>query len=263
MYFIASKTLGFFLVPSNLIACVALLGLVLMHLRKPIGKKLAIVALAVFTIAALSPLGNMILVPLEQRFPYMRFPEHPIEGIIVLGGSYDTHAGYIATIVLNEDTEPMAVVANLAHRYPEAKIIFSGGTASLSKITMPSEAEIAKKLFISFGVDPRRILVEDQSRTTEENAVFSARLLNPTKGSRWLLVTNAFHMSRSVGSFRRAGFSVIGFAVGWRTHGWRDFFWPTGNATENLRRVDVATHEWIGLSVYRVLGYTTNWLPGN
>jgi len=258
MYFFLSKTVGFFSIPSNLIACLALLGLVLMSLRRPLGKVVAVVALAALAIAALSPLGNILLTPLEQRFPFMRFPNQRIDGVIVLGGSFDTHAGYVNTIILGEDTEPMAIVASLARHYPDAKIIFSGGSPESN---VPTEAAIAKLLFISFGIDANRLLIEDQSRNTEENAQFTARMINPTPDARWLLVTNAFHMPRAVGTFRSAGFNVIGFPVGWRTLGWRDFFWPANTATENLRRVDVAVREWVGLTVYRLLRYSNEWFP--
>ena len=90
----------------------------------------------------------MLLTPLEERFPEQVYPVN-IEGIIVLGGSYDTVShGYVSTIVLREDTDPLAVMADLAHRYPDAKIIFSGGTAS--ELAGPSEADIAKNSFRIF-----------------------------------------------------------------------------------------------------------------
>jgi uncharacterized SAM-binding protein YcdF (DUF218 family) len=261
MYFEVSKTLGLFLVPTNLIACLALLGLVLMSLRRPLGKPVALLALAALAIAALSPLGNMLLTPLEQRFPGMRYPDRRIDGIIVLGGSYDTVIhNYLSTIVLEEDTQAMAVIASLGHRYPDARIIFSGG--NISATGSPDEAALARSLFVSFGIEAGRISTEDQSRTTEENARFTAALINPAPHSRWLLVTSAYQMPRAVGAFRTAGLDVIAFPVGWRTNGWRNFWWSAPSATENLRRVDVAAHEWVGLATYRLLGYSADWFPG-
>ena len=201
----------------------------------------------------------MLLTPLEQRFPGMQYPER-IDGIIVLGGSYDSQVrSYLSTIVLGEDTEPMALIAQLAHRYPEAKVVFSGG--SETRTLGPSEAAIARQLFISFGVDPTRIVIEDRSRNTEENAQFTFREIRPAPGSIWLLVTSAYHMPRAVGTFRKSGFNVLAFPAGWRTHGWRDFYWPEKMVTENLRRVDIATREWLGLTIYKLLGYSDIWFP--
>ncbi len=258
MHFALSKAAGFFSVPSNVIASLAVLGLVLVVLRRPFSGVVAGIALAVLVVAALSPLGNMLLTPLEQRFPVMKFPDQGIDGIIVLGGSYDTIShGYMSTIVLKEDTEPMAVMVDLAHRYPRARIIFSGGTDPSSPGI--SEAAIVKEYFISFGIAADRISIEDRSQTTEENARFTARMINPAPSSRWLLVTSAYHMPRAMGAFRKAGLNVIAFPVGERTHGWQEMWWPENTATENLRRLDIAIHEWFGLVDYRLLGYSGEW----
>lgn len=261
MYLTLTNALGYFSNVTNLLVCLALLSIVLISLRRGAGKPLAVLALTGLVVASVSPLGNLLLTPLEQRFPGMKFPDQPIDGIIVLGGSYDTQIrGYISTIVLEEDTAPMTIMASLARRYPQARIIFSGGDDP-SNIGL-GEAANAAQLFASFGIDSSRISIENQSRNTRENALFSYRMIKPAPGSAWLLVTSAYHMPRAIGAFRNAGFNVIGFPVGWRTHGWRDFWWPTRSATENLRRIDVAMHEWGGLGLYRLLGYSSEWFPG-
>jgi uncharacterized SAM-binding protein YcdF (DUF218 family) len=261
MYFLLSKTIGLFAIPTNTIAYAALVGLVLVILRRPVGKVISLLALITFLVAGLSPVGNMLLTPLEQRFPGMKYPEEPISGIIILGGSYDTQIrSYLSTVTFGEDTEPMVIVASLARRYPNAKIVFSGGSDTLTP--GPSEAVVARQLFVSFGIEPNRILVEDRSRNTEENAQFTLRTIDPAPQSKWMLVTSAYHMPRAIGTFRQAGFNVVAFPTGWRTHGWRDFFWPEPSVTENLRRVDIATREWLGLIIYKLLGYTDAWFPG-
>jgi uncharacterized SAM-binding protein YcdF (DUF218 family) len=236
-------------------------GLFLMVFRRPSGAIVSAVASIALVTAALSPLGNMLLTPLEQRFPEMRFPDQGIDGIIVLGGSYDTRIhGYMNTILLQEDSDPMAVIPDLALRYPKAQIVFSGGTDPSSP--GPSEAAIAKRYFVSFGIAADRISIEDRSLTTEEDAQFAAALIHPTPSSRWLLVTSAYHMPRAMGAFRKAGFNVIGFSVGLRTHGWEELWWPARTATDNLRRMDIAVVEWLGLLTYRLSGYSDEWFPG-
>ena len=261
MHAALSHFIGFFSVPSNGIASIAVLGLVLMLLKRPYGAIVAGCAMGALAIGGLSPLGNMLLTPLEQRFPQMQFPDQGIAGIIVLGGSYDTTShGYLSTIVLEEDTEPMAVMVDLAHRYPHSQIIFSGGTDPSS--AGPSEAAIVKNYFVSFGIPAERIVAEERSQTTEENARFTANLVNPTPSSRWLLVTSAYHMPRAMGAFRKSGFDVIAFPVGSRTHGWEEMWRPAATVTENLRRLDIAVHEWVGLVDYRMSGYSKEWFAG-
>jgi uncharacterized SAM-binding protein YcdF (DUF218 family) len=126
---VLSKAIGFVSVPSNVISILAILGLLLALFRRPIGKLVTTAALATVALATLSPLGTALLTPLEQRFPELKYPDQGIDGIIVLGGSYDSvsHA-YESVIVLEEDTDPMAAMVDLARRYPQAKIVFSGGT---------------------------------------------------------------------------------------------------------------------------------------
>jgi uncharacterized SAM-binding protein YcdF (DUF218 family) len=235
MQLVLSEAVAFFLVPSNVIAFLTVLGLVLVIFRRPSGANVAAVAAAALVTAALSPLGNMLLVPLEQRFPDMRFPEQEIDGIIALGGSYDSQShAYLSAILLEEDTEPVAVMADLARHYARAQIIFSGG--SEPSTPGPSEAAIVKQFFVSFGIAADRITIEGRSLTTEENARFTAQLIHPMPSSRWLLVTSAYHMPRAIGSFRKAGFDVVAFSVGLRTHGWHELWRPATTATDNLRR---------------------------
>jgi uncharacterized SAM-binding protein YcdF (DUF218 family) len=263
MYFILSKAVSFLTVPSNAIASLAVLGLVLLGLRRSAPGFIAIkFAAAAVALAAFSPLGNILLTPLEQRFPDLAFKnEDSIDGIIVLGGSYDTVShSYLSTIFLRDDSAPMAVVPGLARQYPKARIIISGGSEPLN--SGPSEAAIVKKYFVSFGIDADRIAVEERSLTTAENARFSAQLIHPEPGSRWLLVTSAYHIPRAVGAFRKAGLNVIACPAGWRTHGWQDVWRPAATATENLRRADVAAHEWLGLLAYRLAGYSDEWFAG-
>ena len=255
-----SELMAFFIVPSNLLVLAAVLGFILLARRRRAGAIVAACSLAAIVVAAFSPLGNMLLTPLEQRFPDGQYPTEDVDGIVVLGGSYDTVShSYLSTIVLEEDTEPLAVMVDLARRYPKAKVIFSGGSGDSGDAV--SEAAIVKGYFISLGIAPDRILTEGQSQTTAENARFTADLLHPTPGSRWLLVTSGYHMPRAVGAFRQAGFDVVAFPAGLRTHGWREMWRPESTATDNLRRVDISVHEWVGLLNYKLKGYSHEWFP--
>ena len=107
-----------------------------------------------------------------------------------------------------------------------------------------------------------RIIVEAQARNTAENGVFSLRLAMPRPGERWLLVTSAYHMPRSMGVFRAAGFPVEAYPVDWRTRVWVDLQRGFPTLSEGLRRTDAATREWVGLIVYRLTGVSAQLLPG-
>ena len=104
--------------------------------------------------------------------------------------------------------------------------------------------------------------MERRSRNTQENADFSKALVMPKDGERWLLVTSAFHMPRSVGLFRKAGFAVEPYPVDWRIGGRADLMAFSNVAVEGLARTDLAIREWIGLLAYRATGRIDELLPG-
>jgi uncharacterized SAM-binding protein YcdF (DUF218 family) len=112
------------------------------------------------------------------------------------------------------------------------------------------------------GVGAERLLLEDRSRNTSENARFSMQLAAPKAGERWLLVTSAYHMPRSIGLFRRVGFPVEAYPVDWRTGGAADLLRPFDRSSEGLRRADIAMREWVGLLVYWLTGRTSELFPG-
>jgi len=153
------------------------------------------------------------------------------------------------------------VAAALARRYPNARVVFSGGSANLVS-NDAREADFAGAIFESLGVDKSRLIMERGSRNTQENAEFSKALVKPKEGERWVLVTSAFHMPRSVGLFRKAGFAVEPCPVDWRVGG-RDHLMAFSNVVvEGLGRTDLAVREWIGLIAYRATGKIDEFLPG-
>jgi uncharacterized SAM-binding protein YcdF (DUF218 family) len=118
------------------------------------------------------------------------------------------------------------------------------------------------RLFESFGIAKSRIILESKSRDTDENARFTRELLLPKPGERWLLVTSAHHMPRSVGVFRAAGFPVEAYPVDFRTRGVVDLLRPFSNVGDGLRRTDTAAREWVGLVAYWATGRSAELFPG-
>ncbi len=251
----------YLLAPSNLLTLSAVVGLALLFIWLRAGRIAIALTVVAFAVAALGPLGNILLSPLEHRFPERMYPAREgLKGIIVLAGSYDEiRHPYLSNIVLEEDTEPLALVVDLARRYPDAKIIVSGGSTFAHQI---SEASVMKEYFASFGIDPRRIVTEDQSLTTKQHAQFTADLLHPSPSSRWLLLTYGHLMPRAVGAFRKAGFDIFPFPIHLRTGGWNDMWKPDRTSSENLRKLDMAAYEWLGLVYYKLKGYSDELFPG-
>ena len=262
MFFILSKTIGFMLLPANFLIGMGLFGAILLATRSAsLGRKLVVAALVGLAITAFSPFGNLVLYPLEQRFPPWDTAHGAPDGIIVLGASIEPEISAArGTPVVRGAPDRIIVAAELAHRYPNARLVFSGGSANLVS-TEAREADYAGEIFESLGIAKSRITLERASRNTFENAEFSRALVAPKPGERWLLVTSAFHMPRSVGLFRKAGFAVEPYPVDWRVGGRGDLFMLGNIAVEGLGRTDLGIREWIGLIAYRVTGKIDDLLP--
>jgi uncharacterized SAM-binding protein YcdF (DUF218 family) len=265
LFFLLSKTLGIMLLPANFLIGVGIAGLILLFTRfAPLGRKLMITGIALLAVCGFSPLGNWLLYPLEARFPPWDATRGAPDGIVVLGGSVDTDLSAARGVaVFGSSVDRVITAAGLARRYPRARIVFSGGNANLVFDDAAKEADYAVAVFASLGISGDRLIVERRSRNTLENAEFSRALAAPKAGERWLLVTSAYHMPRSVGVFRKAGFAVEPYPVDWRTGGrWSDLLKFSVYAIEGLGRVELAMREWMGLAAYWISGKTSALFPG-
>ena len=122
------------------------------------------------------------------------------------------------------------------------------------------EADFVGPLLEGLGILGDRVVLEPNSRNTAENAAFTKELVKPKPGELWLLVTSAQHMPRAVGCFRRVGFPVEAYPVGWRT-GRDGYLGSPSTFGDSLARFDSATHEWVGLFAYWITGRTSEFLP--
>ena len=264
MFFFLSKTLGLMLLPSNFLIGVGIVGVILLLTRwAPLGRKLTVASIVLLAICGFSPVANLLLYPLESRFPPWDQRQGAPDGIIVLGGAIepDLSAAH-GVAVFGTSVDRIIAAAVLARRYPNARFVFSGGNANLVSSDAAKEADFAMPVFESFGLAKNRLIMERRSRNTLENAEFSKALLAPKDGERWLLVTSAFHMPRSVGLFRKAGFAVEPYPVDWRVGSRGDLFTFTNVALDGLGRTDTALREWMGLIAYRATGKIDELLPG-
>jgi len=263
LFFVLSKTLGVMLLPTNLLIVLGLAGALLLVSRfAALGRRLLVVSVVLFAICGFSPLGYILLYPLEQRFPPWDAAKGAPDGIIVLGGPVDPDLSVAHdTPVVRGSPDRMIATAALALRYPNARIVYSGGSANLIS-NDAKEADYAAEIFESLGIAKSRLIMERLSRNTAENAEFSKALVKPKAGERWLLVTSAFHMPRAIGLFRKVGFAVQPYPVDWRVGGREDLLSLTNFADDGLGRTDTAVREWIGLLAYRLTGRIDELLPG-
>ncbi|MEF2073260.1 YdcF family protein [Consotaella aegiceratis] len=250
MFFILSKIVWFVIQPLAAIVLLGALGLVLRWFGVPrLGTTALVLACVALLIVVFSPLGLLMMSGLENRFPRPQLPE-TVTGIVVLGGSFDTRVARTRDLVeFNEAADRLTATVTLARRYPDAKILFTGGVAAILEDDIP-EVRPAAAFFDAMGLPRDRLILEGKSRNTVENAEHSRALVDPQPGDTWLLVTSAFHMPRAVGCFRKVGFDVIPYPVDYRTPAGAVAWRPSTMVTRNVEKVDIALREYIGLLAY-------------
>lgn len=253
-FFIASKIFWFLARPENWVVALLLLAAIAFRRgRYRSGKAWLRAGIATILIVGILPVGEALLLPLEQRFP-VRPPVAAPVGIIVLGGAEDgrrTQATGLPEV--SEAAERFLAGIALARTYPEALLIFSGGSGALLG-EGASGADVAAEIFRESGVAAERVLLEGASRNTAENAAKTRDLVDTSLDGPWLLVTSAFHMPRAVGTFCAAGWqNIVPYPVDYRAVGEVSLGWDLAG---NLSTLDLAVKEWIGLFAYRLTGRT-------
>ena len=245
------------LVPALLIVSVLLLWTPLHRL----GRVLATATLAIVLAVDALNLDGLLGAELEDRFSAPDPLPPKVDGIIVLGGSVDvTRSKARQTVLLNQNGDRLVQFAALSRRYPEAKLVFTGGGPDARHM---EESEVSLRALSDLGVDLSRVMLESRSTSTYENAVLSYELVRPGADEVWLLVTSAWHMPRAVGSFRVAGWNVIAFPAGYVTAGGGiGVEWPLRPFT-SLANLTSIGREWLSLLVYYRLGRTDAWVPSD
>jgi len=263
LFFLLAKTIGNMVAPANFLIGLGLLGVILLLTRfATLGRRLMATSLVLLAICGFSPLANFVLYPLEQRFPKWDSSRGDPDGIIVLGGSLDADLSAAHGVtVISGAADRIVSAATLAHRYPNARLVYTGGSPNVLN-NDAKEADYATGLFQGLGIAKSRLTMERLSRNTVENAEFTKDLVKPKPGERWLLVTSAYHMPRSMGLFRKAGFPVEAYPVDWKVGTEEDLLKYYVNANAGLGRIDLGAREWLGLIANRLTGKSDTLLPG-
>ena len=256
VFFIASKLIGALLRPDTwIIIALAIVVLALIMQRHRLAIWLGSLTLIALATLAILPLGSLLLQPIERSYP-ANPPLSQVDGIIVLGGGEDARASaYWGQMQFNEGGDRFAAGLSLARQFPDAQLLFTGGSGALRDVAgaIVSEASIAERFFIDQGIDPNRLLLEGRSRNTAENASLSLALANPSADETWVLVTSAFHIPRAMRSFEAAGWTgLVAWPVDYRTSRFTDDIgW---DLTGNLQVLNTAIREQVGQLAYRLTG---------
>ena len=203
MLFLFKKVIGSFVIYPALFVVLALLGLLLSFWKRRLGLAVSVFSLLLLLFFSTEPGKDLVLKPLENAYPYPDLSTLNCTYVVVLGGGIVPHSP--------AEGGKGAVRPQVAKRLYEAyklwrllrkPVVVSGG--KFYPDAQP-EAEVMKEFLVSLGVPPEEVLVEPESKTTYQNALFVKRLLGP---ERICLVTSAYHLPRSVLIFKSFGFKV-------------------------------------------------------
>ena len=253
--FLLAKIMSFVTQPLAWVVLLLVCGLWLGRRRPKAGRRFTTAALFVLMFMGWQVPVDAVMKRLEDSSPA---PSADLNlkdyvGVVVLGGALENASLWQVPgrIALKGEAERMIVPVALMQRNPHLKLLFAGGEGNWSKDKM-TESDRAKIFFDLLQVDASRVIYEHDSRTTYENAIFSAKLPGVDIKQRWLLLTTAAHMPRSLGSFRKAGWNVTPYSVDYRTGaetGWLDYSFSGG-----VVKWHYALHEMLGYAVYWVTG---------
>ena len=255
LFFVASKTIGLAARLETWLLLLMVLALYALWRRRYgwVGIWLGLCFVATLLIMAF-PLGYLLLTGLESRYPANPAVTR-VDDIIVLGGGealppYRRWGG----VEVNDAGERLIEGAILARRFPDARLVYTGGVGTLGDHGGNGDpSAINHDAWVALGVASERIVLERASRDTSENASMTRDLLQPGPGQVHLIVTSAFHMPRAMESFARAGWTgLVAWPVDFRSG--RLGLRPTWQLDQNLSDIDVALKEYVGLLVYRMAG---------
>ena len=260
MLFVLDKVFNVLARPADAALGILVVVLALMALRR---RRLATMLLAALGVAGVSlyvlPIDDWALYPLEARFPKpLRVPAR-IKGIVILGGGEDRRVSTAwGEPTLYGDFGSLLEASRLAALHPEALIVFSGyGTDPQAMVT---EAAIARRILEAMGVAPARIVLEDRSRDTWQNLVYSKALVSPQPGESWILVGAAAHLPRSIAIARHLGWDLLADPTSYLSVPPGSGL-PQAEMVHKLDHLGTALHEWMGLLAYWLEGRTETLFP--
>lgn len=248
-FFNAAQVFGVISAPGNFLIMMLIVGLVIGETRyRRLGRRITLVTAVVLAILLVFPVGYWVMSPLENRFPRPPLPGH-IDGILVLSGGENPDVFAVRGTGAAIASEGRLVEAiELSRRFPQARIVFTG-----------LEANVARAAFEQIGAQVNRITFEKRARNTWENLLFSKNLIGPKSGEKWLLVTHAVSIPRAMGVAREVGWDMLAWPVDYQTGSRPSSF--SFAFSGNVSGLEIATHEWIGLLVYRLTGRGAAWFP--
>ncbi|MBF0219884.1 MAG: YdcF family protein [Gammaproteobacteria bacterium] len=264
LFFWISKLAWAVIAPDMLLLWLFIIALLFLWWRRlsrwqAWGKRLLILYLLLIITITLIPIGELLLSPLERRFPINPQLPAQLDGIIVLSGAENGKATALwDQVILGEANERLHHFQLPAREHPQAKLVFSGGTGSLTEQRYKGSS-VARRQLKELGFPVERVIFEGDSRNTVESILRLKALLHPEIHEQWLVITTAWHMPRTIGIFCNAAWPVIPFPVDYQTLPESIAIAP--DFAGHLQDLNIAAKEWLGLLAYYLSGRSAALFP--
>lgn len=241
------------------VLCALWVGLALVQLwRKRLEPRRRLVWLVLPLLALMvlsTPLASYLaLGSLEWSYPPQEERPGDLQAIVVLSGDIRPPDAVRKKAELGVDTLYRCLTAAEVYRAgPSCLVLVSGGVVEPDDAT-PPVADLMRDFLVRLGVARADVLVENQSRSTYENAVEASKLLEARGLRKAVLVTDAAHLPRALACFRGQGIDVVPWGCRYRATrlpAALDTFLPDLAAARGVRE---AWHEWVGIAWYRLTG---------
>ena len=251
--FLLKKITGLLLSP--LTVCITLLVsglfLLLFTRRQKTGKFVVSVGVALLLFMSYDTLPDRALGTLEHKYPPLKEtgPISDVKWIVVLGGGHTTDPNLpVASRLSGESLSRLVEGVAILKRLPQSRMILSGGNIFDHVPESKNMAELA----IILGIGKNDIIEEPAGIDTEDQAILIKKIVEK---DRFILVTSAFHMPRSMALFQKQGMHPIPAPAGHRikNKGMIDpfMFFPDSRGIEKM---EFAVHEYFGLLWAKLTG---------
>lgn len=250
MFFILSKVLGWVLMPLGLITISTIVALVFR--RKKLGKIGLVVSVTLFFFFTNPLLATLVMNTWEPPAKeYQEIKKVYDVGIVLAGISVPNRAPF-DRIQFAKGADRIIHAIDLYKLGQIKKILISGGSGALTYKGIP-ESHMLWAFTINMGVPARDVVIEDLSRNTRENALYSSEMVQPD--DQVLLITSAFHMYRSSACFDKVNVKHDTFPTDYYGDEIRlslNIFIPQIYAIELWTKL---SKELLGILAYKLAGY--------
>ncbi|MFA9460507.1 YdcF family protein [Thiohalorhabdus sp. Cl-TMA] len=247
-----AKAIGYLAMPPGILILGGLVALVAARRFPRVAWGLGAVVLTATYLLSIRPGAELLLAPLESRYPALQTVPAEAEAIVVLGGGQIADSPEYGSGAPGDSTLQRTRFAAHLARASDLPVYTTGGLPLGRGV--PTGRLMAQTLSGDYGIAPGRLHQETASRNTREHVTHLDTLLGDR--DRVVLVTTAWHMPRAMATFAAGNLHPIPAPTDYHEglgepYHWLDFLPSAGH----LKISSNAAHEYLGLAYYWVRGW--------